>query len=192
MQEISPDAENQNVKCRLVYSGRLPRLCPSSSQAEWVSGLTTHFRTKELIHGGGETTHHLQGLFSLQENHCQGFVDSLWMTLVTNNKWPPPGSAPQHPSPARAAGLYWANCYLRKLEWWGQEMALITDVAIGLKIWQNCGSGAQNTVHNRAVLVFAVGNSAVKNQIPVEGVKKPGKIPRGLLWRYAGATARTF
>lgn len=68
--------------------------------------------------------------------------------------------------------ICWANCYLRKLELQVQEVARITDRANGLKIWWNCGSGTQKITHNSTVLAVTAQNSDVKNQIPLEGVKR--------------------
>lgn len=51
--------------------------------------------------------------------------------------------------------ICWANGYLRKPELQVHEIARITATATGLKIWCNCGSGAQKITHNSTVLAVA-------------------------------------
>lgn len=96
---------------------------------------------------------------------------------MTNNKWPPPcwASPAWHTScreeQRTSSGLIVFK-ESRTVDTW---MTLITEVAIRLKIWWNWGSGTWKITHNRMVLAIAVQNSDVRNQIPLEGVKKPGK-----------------
>lgn len=85
----------------------------------------------------------------------------------------------------------WANRYVRKHNCRYIRTALITDIPIRLKIWWNCASGPQKTGHSRTVHAIAVQNSDVKNQIPLEGVKKPRKDHRDAD-SMQGPTARTF